>query len=399
MATLQTEKPAISSYRWVVLACATASFLFTFIARFSWPPLIPVVSPVFHFSAVQAGSFMSAFYFGYIITQIPAGILADRLGPRVVLAASLIAEGIAAFLMHYMTGYDMGFWLRFLMGLGAGADMAAASRALTEWFPGKERAKAFGILMAAPSAGIVLPNLLVPSMNKAVGWQGVFEIVGIVTVIIGILVLLFVRTSDTSAKSSGNPFGGLKVVFTSKNLILLAFTGFALMWAELGIATWANTYIKKIGFSLADAGMIMVIYGIGGVLAPLTSAYLAKKLGSLKKLMLWSFLLQIPLTIIFGFFNTYAGLAVMAFILGYVQYLVNSPLNVLITDAAGPQWAATAIGTTNFIFQFASMIGPIVLGWSIDASGSFSSVWWILAAGSLLGLILLWFVKLQEREL
>jgi len=216
----------VSSYRWVILTLAALSFLFTFVTRFSWPPLIPVMRPLFHLSAAQAGSFMSAFYFGYIITQVPAGVLADRLGPRGILAGSLIVPGIAMLMMRYMTSYSSGFWMRFVIGLFAGADIAAASRALTEWFPTKQRVIAWGVLMAAPSMGLLLSNFFVPAVNRAFGWKAVFEIIGIVSIIVGILALLFVRTSTMAEKSSGNPLGGLKVVFTSETLLTLSLTAF-----------------------------------------------------------------------------------------------------------------------------------------------------------------------------
>lgn len=398
-ADLQVEPATSRSFRWVILILAFASFMFTFMSRFSWPPLIPVVGPVFHFTAAQAGSFMTAFYFGYVITQVPAGILSDRLGPRWILAGGLLLPGLMLYLMQYMADYNQGFWLRFVMGLGAGAVMAAASRALTEWFPANERAIAWGVLMSAPSLGLLLPNFLVPVINQSFGWQGVMQFFGLASIAIGILVACFVRTSDNSVKSSGNPFGGLKVVFTTKNLMILAAMGFSLMWAEISLATWANAYFKQLGFSPKDGGMIMVVYGIGGVLAPLSSTFWVKKLGKMRRLVFWSFLLQIPLTIIFGYLQSYPLLMVMAFLLGYVSYLVNSPLNILVTDVAGKAWAATAIGSTNFIYQFASMISPIVVGWAIDTTGSFFSTWYIIAAGSLTGLLLLSMLKMEETAI
>ncbi|MBP2654778.1 MAG: major facilitator superfamily 1 [Firmicutes bacterium] len=393
---LQVETTTANSYRWVILALATLSFLFTFMSRFSWPPLIPVVGPVFHMTAAEAGSFMTAFYFGYVITQIPAGILADRLGSRFILAGSLIIPGIMLIAMGHMVTYSQGFWFRFVMGLGAGADMAAASRALTEWFSTRERVVAWGILMASPTAGLMLPNWVVPALTKGFGWQGVFEIFGVTAIVIGILVALFVRVSATSVVSGGNPFGGLKVVFTSKNLILLALAGFCLMWAQIGLATWANAYFHRIGFSVAASGTIMVVYGIGGILAPLTSPFWIKRLGQMRKLIFWAFLIQIPLTIWFGTIQSYEYLMTMGFFLGYVTYLVNSPLNILITDVAGKAWAATAIGSTNFIFQFASMICPLIVGLSIDFTGTFSASWYIIALGSLVGMILISCVKMEE---
>ncbi|MDP4125826.1 MAG: MFS transporter, partial [Bacillota bacterium] len=255
MATLaekSSEKSTLNSYRWVILTLMVASFLLTFISRMAWPPLIPVVAPALHMTNVQAGALMTAFYFGYIITQIPAGVLTDRLGVKAILTISLVLEGIATFAMRYMTNYDTGFWLRVIVGLGAGAVMSACTRAVTEWFPPEERGTAFGILLAAPSAGIVLSNYIAPALNSALGWRGVFEVIGAFTTIIGILILFLVRTTTDQTPKSGNPLGGFKVIFQSKELILISLIGFCLLWSELGIATWANTYIKtKLGYSVA----------------------------------------------------------------------------------------------------------------------------------------------------
>ncbi len=389
MMTGITSEQSLSKYRWFILLLTVASFIFTFISRFAWPPLIPVVSPILHLSNVQAGAYMTAFYIGYVITAIPAGVLADRLGVRVVLAVSLILAGLSTFGMRYVVTYDSGFWLRVLTGLGAGAVYSACSRALMEWFSPKERGTAFGFLLAAPSAGIVLSNYIVPALNKSVGWHGAFQAIGLIMVLIGVLVFLLVRTTDKQ-KSSGNIFGGFKVVFTSKDLILTSLAGFCLMLAELGIATWANAYMKqKLGFSVATTGLVMIFYGIGGVIAPLLSGYISDKIGKRKTILIFSFALQIPLTIIFGYMQSIQALIIMGFLVGFSSYLANPHLTVMISEFAGKEWAATANGTANFIFQLASMIGPIVLGWSIDVSGSFSAVWWIMAAGPLVGILML----------
>src|SRR5271157_4993111 len=106
------EESQFAPYRWVILALTAGCFLFTFITRFTWPPLIPVVMPVLKMTAAQAGAFMLAFYLGYIITQIPAGILADRFGVRVILGVSLIIEGISTSCFGFITTYDTGFALR-----------------------------------------------------------------------------------------------------------------------------------------------------------------------------------------------------------------------------------------------------------------------------------------------
>lgn len=382
------EQRHTSSYRWIILTLMVCCFLFTFITRFAWPPLIPVVVPVLGMKMSQAGAFMSAFYIGYVITQIPAGVLADRFGVRVILGVSLILEGVSTFYMGNIISYDMGFALRLLTGLGAGAVYAGCARAIMEWFPTKERGTAFGIMLAAPSAGIVLSNYLVPALNNVFGWQLAFKAIGITTIVVGVLILFLVRTTNQS-EGSKSLLGGFKVIFSNRDLILTALAGFCLMWVELGTATWANAYIKKLGFSVAAAGLVMVFYGLGGIIAPMVSGIVSDKTGKRKQLLLISYGLIIPFTIIFGYMTTIPALCLIGFLFGFISYIANPQLTVIISECAGKEWAATANGTSNFIFQLAPIISPLVLGWSIDFTGSFSAVWWIMAAGPLLGILLL----------
>lgn len=384
----QNQTDAIQPYRWMVLALTSACFLFTFIVRFTWPPLIPVVVPILKMNMSDAGAFMSAFYLGYVITQIPAGILGDRFGVRLLLAGSLVLEGLTTFAMGSIDSYGAGFALRVATGLGAGAVYAAASRALMEWFPPKERGTAFGILLCAPSAGILVSSMAVPPLNKAFGWDSVFQIVGIATIVVGVLVYFMLRASQQT-KTSGGMFDGFKVVFGNKDILFTALSGFFLLWVELGTATWTFAYIKKLGFSLGMAGTVMTLYGVGGLLGPFVSGWLSDRIGHRKQLLMISLLVIAPVTVLFGSQTTITALGIWGFIFGFTSYVANPHLTILISEFAGKQYAATANGTSNFFFQMASMIGPWIMGWCLDLTGNFSIVWWMMAAGPILAALLL----------
>lgn len=383
-------------YRWVILGLCVGCFLFTFVTRFTWPPLIPVMIPVLGMKMSQAGAYMSAFYLGYIITQIPAGFMADKFGVRLILGISLIMEGLSTSALSYIGTYETGFLLRILSGLGAGAVFSSCSLALMEWFPVRERGKAFGALLAAPSGGILLTNLMVPPLSQYAGWQGAFQTVGSLTIFAGLMVLFFMRSRNTSGPLEKSIRVGFKVIFSHRSLILTALAGFCLLWLQLGVATWANAHIKRLGFTVIEAGLVMMWYGLGGMAAPLVSGLLSDRIGKRKGLILVSYLLTIPLCIAFGQQTGQWGLSIIAFVFAFVSYIANPQLTILISQFAGTQWAATANGTSNFIFQLASMISPFVIGWSIDLTGAFSAAWWILAAGPLVGIALI--LQVNETE-
>jgi MFS family permease len=70
----------------------------------------------------QAGAFMSAFEIGCLVTQVPAGALADRFGAPVILSISLLIAGITTFAMGSIGSFGPGFVLRLITGIALGAD-------------------------------------------------------------------------------------------------------------------------------------------------------------------------------------------------------------------------------------------------------------------------------------
>jgi sugar phosphate permease len=257
-----------------------------------------------------------------------------------------------------------------------------------EWFPPHERGTAFGLLLAAPSGGLLLANYIVPTLNALFSWQGAFQGIGIATAILGIVIYFMVKTSD-EPKGEKSMFGGFKVFFANRNIVLVAVAGFCLMWMELGVATWANVYIKNLGFTVKEAGTVLIWYSVGGVIAPVISGWLSDKLGNRKYIVMAAYLISAPLTIYFGSQTTLSMLNIAGLVYGFCSYAANPHLSLMVSEFAGKEWAATANGITNFIFQLASMIGPFILGGVIDLTGTFSTVWYLMAAGPIIGILVL----------
>lgn len=391
------------SYRWVILILAMLTYLMAFLSRFAWPPLAPVVIPILDMNMTEAGGYMTAFYIGYIITQIPAGILGDRFGVRIIMVATLIIQAVASFFLGSIESFQTGFALRILSGIAGGCVYAVCFRALVKWFPPAQRGLAFGIFMTTPSIGIFLANALVPLMEEMLTWQGVFRTVGVLSAVIGVMVLLMMKespeqaTHSTVAAASVGPkpgfLDGLKYVFGNRNIMLLAIGGFTLIWAQIGFSSWGNIYLKnQLAFDLKTAGGIMSSLGFIGIIAAPLGGFLAGKTGRGKLLLVIANLMCIVGILIFGHQTSTSMLLATTILAGIGIGIMNAVYSFAISTFSEPAVAATVGGATSFIYQLAGASVPVVTGKAIDLGYSFGAVWWILAAGPIVALVCLAFV-------
>jgi predicted MFS family arabinose efflux permease len=140
---------------------------------------------------------------------------------------------------------------------------------------------------------------------------------------------------------------------------------------------------------MEKAGFAMTLFGVGGILGPLVSGYIADRSNNKKWLLILGIFALIPLVLFFGNQTSFTLLAGLACALGFVNGYINTFLPLMVSEYSGPKWAATANGVTGCIFQMGAIIGPAVIGLSIDITGSFQTAWWLLAAGPMVGILFL----------
>ena len=112
------------AYRWIALTVLVLAFSTSFFSRFIWAPVLSTAAGDLGMNMGQAGALMSAFYFGYLILQIPAGVIADKFRCKYFLAGAVAALGIMTFAMQYVTDYSAAYAVRFIGGFFGGAIMA-----------------------------------------------------------------------------------------------------------------------------------------------------------------------------------------------------------------------------------------------------------------------------------
>ncbi|XP_046491031.1 putative inorganic phosphate cotransporter isoform X1 [Neodiprion pinetum] len=129
------------------------------------------------------GVILSSFYWGYVFTQIPGGMLADKIGGKYVLGLGILTSAIFTLLTPVVVeAFDSTglIVLRFLMGLGEGTTIPAMAELVPRWSaPGEE-----SIIGTVVTSGILLGNMLGTALsgvliqNSSMGWPLVFYVFG-----------------------------------------------------------------------------------------------------------------------------------------------------------------------------------------------------------------------------
>jgi ACS family glucarate transporter-like MFS transporter len=156
------------------------------------------IAQQYHLTNVQLGSVFSAFLIGYALFQAPGGWLADRLGPRWVLAVAVLWWGVFTALTVFVHP-DIGSALlllvsiRFLLGAGEAIMFPASNQFIARWIPQKERGKANGWIFAGVGVGSGITPPLITYIMRHYGWQRSFVICSMIGLAAGIVWLVIAR--------------------------------------------------------------------------------------------------------------------------------------------------------------------------------------------------------------
>src|SRR6202166_4882993 len=141
----------------------------------------------------QFGLVAGIFFFGYFLFEIPSNLLLHKLGARIWIARILITWGILATLTGFVQSVHQLYVVRFLLGLAEAGYFPGIVLYLTYWFPQREEARAFALLvmatpvttiLGAPVAGFILDNVHWLSISS---WRWLLILEGIPAIVFGVL--------------------------------------------------------------------------------------------------------------------------------------------------------------------------------------------------------------------
>lgn len=395
-----TKSGKNSAYSWVVLIMITLCYTSTFFSRFVWSPVMSEAAGDIGMTMSQAGGLMSAFYFGYLILQIPAGIVADRIRVKYPMFVCMLLVALCTWLMSadLVSSYTSAYIVRFMGGFFSGTIMACASRLLSNYFEAKVRGIAFGILLASPSLGTLLANQIGPRVLEAAGWRTTFQVCAYIILVIAVLAVVLIRepkadpAAAAAAGEKSSLLAGLRNYFTNKQLIILSIAGFLFMAIPTGYSTWANQFMTGAapaggGLSSIQGGTIVTCYAVASVVGSMSSGFIGKRLNwNRKHLIIEIYIAMAVFLFLFGMQRSFTGLLITSILFGLVSCFSSSHITTWAVNIGGSKYAATTTATQNLLLQASNVIFPTVAGSMVDGATvdgvvtSYMGVWYMYCA-------------------
>jgi len=177
--TANASARPISNLRWWIGGLLFASTVINYIDRQTLSVLAPYLKQQYEWNNQNFAMVVIAFRVAYSVGQTVSGRLIDRIGTRKGLTITVIWYSIAAMLTSLAGGLRSFAFFRFLLGAGESANWPAATKAVAEWFPKRERGWAVALFDSGSSIGGAVAPLLVIGLYKYFGgWRPAFIITG-----------------------------------------------------------------------------------------------------------------------------------------------------------------------------------------------------------------------------
>lgn len=135
-------------------------YLVAFVDRSNIGMAAPVMVKSYGLTSASTGVLLSAFFWGYVITQVPGGWIAGKYSAKRVIIGALVVWGTMAILTGLMPSFNSLLVVRFIMGLAEGVVWPSFAVMFVNWFPDDERARAINLSeMSLPISSLIMAPL------------------------------------------------------------------------------------------------------------------------------------------------------------------------------------------------------------------------------------------------
>jgi D-galactonate transporter len=366
------------------------------------------------FSETAYGLGAGIFFIGYFIFEVPSNLILHRTGARRWIARIMVTWGLLSAGMMFVTSEMQFYVLRFLLGAAEAGFFPGIILYLTYWFPAQQRARIVALFMTAiamsgvvggPLSGWIMSAMA--GLNGWAGWQWLFLIEGLPSVVLGIAVLYVLDDSIRSARwlsseekdllerniaadQKSQQHLSVGQTLRDRRVWLLSGLYFCFIMGLYGVSFWLPQLIKGLGVKdLMSIGLLSAIpYGLAAV-AMVWVGRSSDAQGERRRHLLVPALLGAAGLALAGVYGGQPVFGMMALTLATAGVLSVLPVFwTLPTALLGGAGAAAGIALINSIGNLAGFLSPYMVGAIKDATGSTTLGMYALAGSMCVGAVL-----------
>ena len=185
---------APTKVRWKIFLMMLMLISINYIDRASLSVAMPLISKEFDIGPAAQGLLLSSFFWTYAFMQIPGGMLADRFGPRVVIAAATVGWGFFQAIAAVCTGWVGLLFTRLGLGAAEAPIYPAGGKLNGIWMTQTERGRGATLLDGGAPLGAALGALIISGLISELGsWRTSFVVAGVGTVVAGYIAWRYIR--------------------------------------------------------------------------------------------------------------------------------------------------------------------------------------------------------------
>ncbi len=272
--------------RYIMVAGTFLLALLLYIDRICISVAKDPISEALRLSDKQMGWILATFSLGYAFFQTPSGMLADRLGPRKILASIVTVWSFFTALTGAAWNFISLLVIRFFFGVGEAGAFPGMTRAIYSWIPLQERGLVTGINFSGSRLGAAFALPIVAWLIHDFGWRATFLILGVIGVLWAVLWYVFFRNNPENSKwlspeeksfivenrqeenTKVKEKIALGVLMRSKNMWLAMGQYFCSNFTNFFALTWLFPHIKnEYGLETIEAGFytaVPLVFGAFG---------------------------------------------------------------------------------------------------------------------------------------
>ncbi|MES3516211.1 MAG: MFS transporter [Natronomonas sp.] len=331
--------------------------------------ILPLLAESFDTTATAAGWAVSAAYLGWLLLQLPGGVVLDRIDNRLLLAVGTVVLACAA-VGGWLAGSYRGFlaW-RVLGGATAVALFTGGVNVVSASFPATDRGFVSAVFVGSAPVGFAIAQFGGPLIADIGGWP----LAIVAYPIVGLLAVPWLyrpTAAPIRAETQLSPREYLTVL-TQRSTILVSLASGGTFALFVFLNAWMPTYgTDVIDASLAGAGAAAALLAVSGVVGRPAGGWISDRIGYRRRpVVLAAMLASLPVLAVVGTTGSYLVFAALLFGLGFLVQAGLGVYFIYVRELAADGAAGTNLAILMTVSIAGALSAPVVGGWLIETIG------------------------------